>query len=69
MADNWIVAINYLLEESLGSIAQCQLTAGDGDSGTVPQERNCLTMWVKRRAHRFFGNKKRKANPTGSKVK
>ena len=32
MPDNWIVAINYLIEESPGSIkTQCQLMAGEGD--------------------------------------
>ena len=32
MPDNWIFAINYLIEESPGSRkAQCQLTTGEGD--------------------------------------
>ena len=32
LPDNWIVAINYLIEESPGSRkAQCQLTTGEGD--------------------------------------
>jgi len=32
LPDNWIVAINYLVEESPGSIkTQCQLMAGEGD--------------------------------------
>ena len=30
--DNWIIAINFLVEESPGSVkTQCQLMAGEGD--------------------------------------
>ena len=32
LPDNWIVAINFLVEESPGSIkTQCQLMTGEGD--------------------------------------
>ena len=32
MPDNWIVAVNLLIEESPGSVkTQCQLTTGEGD--------------------------------------
>jgi len=32
LPDNWIVAINFLIEESPGSVeTQCQLMTGEGD--------------------------------------